>query len=116
MRLVKSATISLLTRSFKRGDEVAIIAFRGTSTEVVLEPTSNLADTFTLSSIFRLGVERLWHMGLHLASHVTLKPILILMTDGRANSSIREGDPWQDALDATLELKCAILVVDTRMA
>jgi magnesium chelatase subunit D len=33
--------------SFKRGDEVAIIVFRGTSAQVLLEPTDTLADALT---------------------------------------------------------------------
>ncbi|MCU1250568.1 MAG: ChlI component of cobalt chelatase involved in biosynthesis / ChlD component of cobalt [Edaphobacter sp.] len=44
MRLVKGAISSLLTRSFKREDEVAMIVFRGTSAQVVLEPTQVLPD------------------------------------------------------------------------
>src|SRR5260370_36349913 len=39
MRLVKSGILSLLNRSFQREDEVAMIAFRGISAPVVLEPT-----------------------------------------------------------------------------
>jgi magnesium chelatase subunit D len=42
MRLVKGVALNLLTRSFKNGDEVAIIVFRGTSAQVLLEPSRSL--------------------------------------------------------------------------
>jgi magnesium chelatase subunit D len=117
MRLVKGATVSLLNRSFKRGDEVVIIVFRGTSAEVVLEPTSNLADAFTTLEYLPTGGRTPLAHGLALSkSYVTAKTILILMTDGRANYPIRGGDPWQEALDTISDLNCAILVVDTEIS
>lgn len=114
MRLVKGATVSLLTRSFKRGDDVAIIVFRGTSAEVVLEPTSNLADAFTTLEYLPTGGRTPLAHGLELSkSYVTPKTVLIVMTDGRANYPLRGSDPWQEALGIAAELKCVALVVDT---
>jgi magnesium chelatase subunit D len=114
MRLVKGATISLLNRSFKRGDEVAIIVFRGTSAEVLLEPTPVLAGAFTALEYLPTGGRTPLAHGLALSkSYVTPKTILILLTDGRANYSINKEDPWQEAVDAARGLKCAFLVVDT---
>lgn len=114
MRLVKGAILSLLNRSFKHGDDVTIIVFRGTSAEVVLEPTSNLADAFTTLEYLPTGGRTPLAHGLALSkSYVTPKTILILMTDGRANYPIHEGDPWQEAVDTTQGLSCSILVIDT---
>jgi magnesium chelatase subunit D len=114
MRLVKGATVSLLTRSFKQGDEVVIIIFRGTSAEVVLEPTSNLTDAFTRLEYLPTGGRTPLAHGLELGkSFITPKTVLIVMTDGRANYPLRGSDPWQDAISVAAELKCAALVVDT---
>jgi magnesium chelatase subunit D len=44
---VKGATLNLLTRSFKKGDEVAIIVFRGTSAQILLEPSRSLHEAST---------------------------------------------------------------------
>jgi magnesium chelatase subunit D len=114
MRLVKGATISLLNRSFKRGDEVAIVVFRGTSAEVLLEPTPVLADAFTALEYLPTGGRTPLAHGLALSkSYITPKTILILLTDGRANYSINKEDPWQEAVDAARGIRCPFLVVDT---
>jgi magnesium chelatase subunit D len=114
MRLVKGATVSLLTRSFKRGDDVVIIVFRGTSAEVVLEPTSNLTDTFSTLEYLPTGGRTPLAHGLELAkAYVTPKTVLVVMTDGRANYSLHGGDPWKEALGLAAELTCVALVVDT---
>ena len=39
--------------------------------------------------------------------------VLILLTDGRANVALGEGDPWQEALQIAGALRCHSLVVDT---
>ena len=114
MRLVKGAVVSFLNNSFKRGDEVAIIIFRGTSAEVVLEPTSVLADAFsTLEYLPTGGRTPLAHALMLSKGYITAKTILVLMTDGHANYPASSGDPWQEALDAAPDLNCATLVVDT---
>jgi magnesium chelatase subunit D len=114
MRLVKGATVSLLKRSFKRGDDVAIIVFRGTSAEIVLEPTSNVTDAFTTLEYLPTGGRTPLAHGLELSkSYITPKTVLVVMTDGRANYPLHGGDPWQEALDIAKELKCLALIVDT---
>ena len=114
MRLVKGAALSLLSRSFKRGDEVAIIVFRGTSAEVSLEPTSNLADAVTTLEYLPTGGRTPLAHGLQLAkSYVSPKAVLILMTDGHANYPLHDGDAWQEALEEAAGFGCAALVVDT---
>jgi magnesium chelatase subunit D len=64
MRLVKGAVSSLLTRSFKNGDEVSLIAFRGTAAQVLLEPSDSLEEAITTLEYLPTGVELRWHMGL----------------------------------------------------
>ncbi|MGD0443341.1 MAG: ATP-binding protein [Edaphobacter sp.] len=117
MRLVKGAIVSLLTRSFKRGDDVAVIVFRGTSAEAVLEPTSNVTDAFTTLEYLPTGGRTPLAHGLELSrTYLTPKTLLLVMTDGVANYPLRGGDPLQEALDVAKELKCVALVVDTEIS
>ena len=114
MRLVKGAIVSLLTRSFKRADEVAIIAFRGTSAQVLLEPTETLADALAALEYLPTGGRTPLAHALSLAkSYVTPSTILILVTDGRANIPLGGGDPAQEALEIAGQLNCRGFVLDT---
>ncbi|WP_263382082.1 ATP-binding protein [Granulicella arctica] len=117
MRSVKGAVASLLTRSFRRGDEVAIIIFRGVTAEVLLEPTELLADALRALEYLPTGGRTPLAHALSLAQEfVDPSTLLLLLTDGRANVSINKGDPWQEALEAARQLSCAALVIDTEDA
>jgi magnesium chelatase subunit D len=114
MRLVKGATSNMLTRSFRRGDEVAIIVFRGTSAQVLLEPTETLGDALTALEYLPTGGRTPLAHALSLAkSYITPSTILILLTDGRANIPLHEGDPAQEALEIASQLSCRGFVIDT---
>jgi magnesium chelatase subunit D len=114
MRLVKGATSSLLTRSFKQEDEVAIIAFRGTSAQLILEPSRILADALATLEYLPTGGRTPLAHALNLArNYVTPSTLLVLLTDGRANVPLYGGDPWQEALDIARQLHCKALVIDT---
>jgi magnesium chelatase subunit D len=114
MRLVKGAVSGLLARSFKNGDEVAIIAFRGTTAQALLEPSSSLREATTTLEYLPTGGRTPLAQGLQLArSYMTPSTVLILLTDGRANVPLETGDAWQDALDIASQIKSAALVIDT---
>jgi magnesium chelatase subunit D len=117
MRLVKGAAAALLNRSFKMNDEVAMIVFRGTAAQVVLEPTRILQEaTIALEYLPTGGRTPLAH-ALDLArTFITPSTLLILLTDGRANVPLRNGDPWQEALEVASQLHCPALVIDTEIA
>jgi magnesium chelatase subunit D len=117
MRSVKGAIESLLSRSFERGDEVAIVVFRGTAAVAVLEPTSNLPDAFTALEYLPTGGRTPLAHGLQLAlTYVTSKTFLVVLTDGRANYPMDGGDPQQDALAIAADFKCPTLVVNTEIS
>ena len=117
MRVVKGAISSLLTRSFKREDEVAMIVFRGTSAQIVLEPTQVLPDALAALEYLPTGGRTPLAAALDRArSYVTPATLLILLTDGRANIPLHGGDPWQEALDAARQMSCTAIVVDTETA
>jgi magnesium chelatase subunit D len=114
MRLVKGATLNLLTRSFKNGDEVAIIVFRGTSAQVLLEPSRSLPEAATALEYLPTGGRTPLADALNLAkTYLTPATVLILLTDGRANVPLGTGDPWQEALDVASQIKTRALVIDT---
>ena len=117
MRLVKGAANSLLTRSFKYGDEVAIIVFRGPTAQVLLEPSSVIQEaTIALEYLPTGGRTPLAH-ALDLArNYLTPATVLVLLTDGRANVPLEAGDPWQDALDIAGQIKSSALVIDTEQS
>jgi magnesium chelatase subunit D len=117
MRTVKGAISGLLNRSFKRGDEVALIVFRGTAAQVILEPTEMLPDALAALEYLPTGGRTPLAAALHEArAYVTPETLLILLTDGRANVAIHGGDPWQEALAAARQITCSAIVVETENA
>jgi magnesium chelatase subunit D len=125
MRQTKSAILSLLLQSYQRRDRIALLAFRGIGTELVLPPTCDLHSA--LRAVERLPVGGATPLALGLLEAKRLahrqqrrqprQPIwLILLTDGRANIALRDGDPWTDTLTAGRALKShglQSLVIDT---
>jgi len=114
MRLVKGAANNLLSRSFKNGDEVAIIVFRGTTAQVLLEPTGVLPEAAIALEYLPTGGRTPLAHALDLArTYLTPTTVLILLTDGRANVPLQSDDPWQDALDIAAQITSSALVIDT---
>ena len=114
MRLVKGAAAGLLTRSFKKDDEVAMIVFRGIAAQVVLEPTRIVGDATAALEYLPTGGRTPLAHALELArTYITPSTLLILMTDGRANVALGRGDPWQEAIEIASGIHCAALVIDT---
>lgn len=123
MEAVKGAVLSLLTDAYQRRDEVAVISFRGESAHLLLSPTRSvdLAEQ-ELRELPTGGRTPLPH-ALQLAQETLARtdngriPLLVLMTDGKANVSVRDaGDPWREALDIAgliAERNTPALVLDT---
>jgi magnesium chelatase subunit D len=114
MRLVKGAAAGLLERSFKKDDEVAMIVFRGSAAQVVLEPTQIVSDAMSTLEYLPTGGRTPLAHALDLArTYLTPSTLLILLTDGRANVALGTGDPWLEALEVASSLGCRALVIDT---
>ncbi len=117
MRVVKGAALSLLTGSFRREDEVAIVIFRGSSAQVILEPSRSVEDAIAALEYLPTGGRTPLAHALELArEYVTPQTLLILLSDGRANVAMHSGDPWRDALEAASRLRCPAVVIDTEDA
>jgi magnesium chelatase subunit D len=114
MRLVKGAILGMLNRSFRNEDEVAFIAFRGSDAHVLLEPSHQIEDAAAALEYLPTGGRTPLTHALELAkNYLTPSTLLIVLSDGRANVSFRDGDPWQEALSSAEQLRCRALVVDT---
>jgi magnesium chelatase subunit D len=125
MRRTKSAVLSLVVRAYQRRDQVAMLVFRGTDTELVLSPTRGLHAA--RRALEKLPVGGTTPLAQALAESYRLarrherrqprQPMwLIFLTDGRANIALDGGDPWLDALSRGRALagsRVHSLVVDT---
>lgn len=123
METVKGAVLSLLTDAYQCRDEVAVIAFRGQSAQLLLAPTRSVERAEQgLSELPTGGRTPLPH-ALQLARETLernangMPPLLVLLTDGKANVALEDGgDPWRESL-ALAELLAAravpALVLDT---
>lgn len=105
MEAVKGAVLTLLTDAYQRRDEVAVISFRGEAAQVLLAPTRSVERAEQgLAELPTGGRTPLPH-ALQLARETLARagdnapPLLVLLTDGKANVALGEGgDPWRESL------------------
>ena len=116
--LAKQAASGLLTSSYQRRDEVALMVFRGEGTDLILPFTRDVRRVEeALSEVPTGGRTPLARALLDAAQLLSTREpsLLVLLTDGRANVGVGEGDPWVEAQAAcaTLVNACAgALVID----
>ncbi|MBY5990447.1 magnesium chelatase subunit D [Roseovarius atlanticus] len=105
----KGAVELMLAQAYARRDQVALLAFRGTGTETLLPPTRSLVQAKRRLASLPGGGGTPLASGLmaagdlaHLARGRGLTPMLVLLTDGRANVPL-SGEPDRAAAndDAT---------------
>ena len=101
MVAVKGAILSLLLDAYQRRDRVGLIAFRGTTSQVLLPPTSSVDLAHTLLSEMPTGGRTPLSRGLLLAMEVieaekqkdrNVLPLLVVLSDGRANVAMGAAD------------------------
>jgi magnesium chelatase subunit D len=110
LEVAKGAALGLLSSSYQRRDEVALMAFRADGTDLVLPFTRHIAGVErALSDVPSGGRTPLARALLDAADvlHTREPALLVLFTDGRANVSAAGGDPWEEALGAGLRLRTA---------
>jgi magnesium chelatase subunit D len=118
LEVAKGAALGLLSSSYQRRDEVALMAFRGDGADLVLPFTRHIASIERALSNVPTGGRTPLARALLDASQLlrTREPaLLVLLTDGRANVSAGGGDPWDDALAAASQVRTACagaLVID----
>lgn len=125
MRAVKGAILSLLTDAYQKRDKVGMIAFRKNTAELLLGITRSvdlaqkrLRDLPTggktpLAAALLKGMEILHAARLRDPDMV---PVLVLVSDGKANVKLSGSDAVQEALDIACKISktdIQTLVIDT---
>ncbi|GAA3867223.1 putative cobaltochelatase [Saccharothrix violaceirubra] len=122
MSAVTGAVISLLRDAYQRRDKVGVITFRGAAADLALPPTNSVDAAAARLRSLRTGGRTPLADGLLRAKKVLdtervrdprRRPLLVLLTDGRATASGVGGDPVDAALRAaSLLVGTAAVVVD----
>ena len=103
----KGAIMSLLKDAYQKRDRVAMVSFRKQEAVVNLPPTSSIYRAGLLLKELPVGGKTPLAAGLRtgqgllrnvLLKDPSCKPILIVITDGKANESVGRGDPFWEAL------------------
>jgi len=125
MVATKGAVLSLLLDAYQRRDRVGMVVFRGEKAELVLSPTNSveLAQKYLtelptggrtpLAHGLKLGLDTIKE---HLWRDKHTIPLLVLVSDGRANVSLNNGNSVEEAKRIAQEIKAAnirSLAVDT---
>jgi magnesium chelatase subunit D len=125
MARAKGLVLSLLADAYQKRDRVGLLSFRGTEAPLVLPFTSSVEHAQRRLRDLPTGGKS--PLGLALAKALTVfereartnpgrAPLLVLLTDGRANISLEGADPFEEALRHARRLRAAgirSLVVDT---
>jgi magnesium chelatase subunit D len=125
MMMTKGAILSLLTDAYQKRDRVALITFHGSQAELVLEPTNSVQRAERILRQMPTGGRTPLADGLRIAGELLEKerqrdsgvlPLLIVVSDGRANVALHGSDPIDDVRKMSSkirELKINAMVVDT---
>jgi magnesium chelatase subunit D len=127
MAQVKGVLLGLLRDVYRHRDGVAVIAFRGSQSDMLLAPTRSpeAAQAF-IEALPTGGRTPLAHALLRVEGLLTNErrrqtawvPVLILVTDGRPNRGLTHTDPMQESLSICRRLAATGLqavVVDTEV-
>ena len=107
LEAAKGAALTLLTEAYQRRDRVALIAFRGTSAELLLPLTDSVElaqqRLAELPTGGRTPLVAGLRAGLEMVRQVRLKDpraicVPVLITDGKANVAVNGGSPLEEAL------------------
>ena len=122
----KTAILSLLVDAYQKRDKIGLVAFKGDSAEVLLNPTSSVelakkqleelptGGKTPLSKGLLAGYEVLRN---ELNKDKKIRPLLVIISDGKANVSISENsNPFNEANQVADDIKHSgikSIVIDT---
>jgi magnesium chelatase subunit D len=125
MVATKGAILSLLLDAYQKRDRVGLVSFRSQEATVLLPPTGSVELAQRHLADLRTGGRTPLAAGLAKAYELLVRyrqrarevqPLLVLLTDGRANTATNGSDPLADAMTRAGALRVArvpSLVVDT---
>ncbi len=128
MTAAKGAVLSLLVDAYQKRDRVGLVAFKGSSAEVLLPPTSSVELARKYLQSLPTGGKTPLSQGLFKGCEVLSKemeknknalPLLILISDGKANVSMGGGKPVDEAKQMAAMIKSAgikSLVIDAEQS
>jgi len=118
MAAAKGAVVSLLLDAYQRRDRVALVTFRGDTAEVVLRPTSSVEVARARLGELPTGGRTPLAAGITAALELAMaaeprgsdstaahRPLMVLVSDGRATSAPAGRDPVEAALAAAGEVR-----------
>ncbi len=126
MVATKGAILSLLLDAYQKRDRVAMISFRGRGARLNLPPTRSVEMAARMLSSLPVGGRTPLVKGLISARELvrsqrikdpSLRPIVIVITDGKNNVSVYGADPWEEMKKVSSlmreEGEVKYLVIDT---
>ena len=130
MIATKGAILSLLMDAYQKRDKVAMISFRGCEAELCLAPTSSIELAARHLKELPVGgrtplsaalAQAHQVLGAHLRKEPTSRPIVFVLTDGKANAGLgHQMPPHEEALAMArllaVESRVKYVVVDTEPA
>ena len=127
MIAVKGAIASMLTDAYQKRDRVSLVVFRGKGSEIVLSPTNSVVLAKERMEGIPTGGRTPLAAGLRdghdiivreLTKDQKIKPLMVVISDGRGNVSTGSGDPKADTAEvvATVaEYGYPVLVIDSEV-
>jgi magnesium chelatase subunit D len=125
----KGAVLSLLLDAYQKRDKVGLVAFRGQGASVLLPPTSSVDLAYKLLEELPTGGKTPLVHGLSLAHELLQRqlrrdpasfPVLVVISDGKANVSLADGKPVTESRAAARAIaedpRIRTLVVDVEKA
>jgi len=116
MTATKGAILSLLLDAYQRRDRVGMIVFRKNSAALVLPPTNSVETAqkclATLPTGGRTPLAHGLNLGLEIVRDYMRRdkeaiPLMVLVSDGRANVPLNGGDPVEEAKRVAREISSA---------
>jgi len=113
MTATKGAILSLLLDAYQRRDRVGMVVFRKNTAELVLPPTNSVETAQKCLAKLPTGGRTPMAHGLNLGLEVVRDymrrdkeaiPLMVLVSDGRANVPLNGGDPVEEAKAVAREI------------
>ena len=126
MAAAKGAVLALLTDAYQRRDRVALVTFRGDAAEIALRPTGSTEVAQARLSELPTGGRTPLAAGIdtalglvRTATHGGYRPLLVVVSDGRATAAAGDTDPVRASLlaaEAVRRAGVSSVVVDAEGA